>query len=93
MGYAWFVAEVAHGVYLVFHQGYERRNNYGCSFHQQGGELIAEAFAAAGGQEYECVVAGQEIGYDFFLVAFELVKSEILLECLGYLFFVCHSLL
>ena len=41
--------KAADGVHLIFHEGYERRYNYGRSFHEKGRELIAQRLAAAGG--------------------------------------------
>ena len=69
-------AEVAHCIYLIFHQGYQRRYDYGCTLHQQRWKLITQGFAATGRHEHKCVVAIHEVAYDSFLIAFKIVKTE-----------------
>ena len=68
--------EVAHRVNLVLHEGDERRDDDGGSFHEEGWQLVAKGFATACGHEYKGVVAGKQITNDGFLVAFELVEAE-----------------
>ena len=75
--------EVAHCVDLVFHQGDERRNHDRCALHEQGGQLIAERFSAAGGHEHEHVVSSHQRKDNLFLVSFESIETKVFFKCLG----------
>ena len=63
-------------VYLILHQGDERRNHYGRAVHDEGGQLIAERFAAAGRHEHEGVATVQQVIYYLLLITLEVVVSE-----------------
>ena len=41
MGNAVVVAELAHGVHLILHEGYKRGYDNGCTLHKQRGKLVA----------------------------------------------------
>ncbi len=61
---------------LVLHQGYERRHHDGQSVEQQGWNLIAQRFAAAGGHDHQGVAFCQQIGNDLFLQRAKAVIAE-----------------
>ena len=43
--------EMAHGVDLILHQGYQWRYHYGSALHHECGELVAQRFATACGHK------------------------------------------
>ena len=63
-------------VYLVLHEGDERRDNNGRSFHDEGGQLIAQGLASTGGHEDKSIVALNEMRDDFLLVTFKRVVTK-----------------
>jgi hypothetical protein len=65
---------------LIFHQRDERGDDDGEAFAEDGGELEAEGFAAAGGKEREGVAAGEDVADDFVLVRAEGGVAEIFFE-------------
>jgi len=73
-------AVAADQVDLIFHQRDQRRYDDGHPFADQGRQLVAEAFAPAGGHDHKGVVSGQERFNGFFLLAFELIESKMLLK-------------
>ncbi len=77
---------VAHGVHLVLHQRYQRRHHNGYALADHGGQLVAQALAAARGHDDKGVVAVQKALDNGFLVALELVESE-------YFFQICMQIL
>ena len=93
MGDAQLSAEVADHVDLVLHQGDEWRNDDGRAFRHQCGQLVAKRLAASRGHQYEGVIAAKDAFDDFFLVAFELVEAEnILQQLVNFLvIFLCHD--
>ena len=70
----------AQGVHLVLHQGDEGRYHQGQAAHSEGGQLVAEGLAAAGGHYDQAVAAGQGVGDDRFLPGAEGVVAEMPLE-------------
>ena len=68
------------GVNLVFHQGYEGRDDEGETGEGQGGNLVAEGLPAAGGHEDEGVPSVHDGGDDFRLERSEGVVAEVSLE-------------
>ncbi len=42
MGYVVVGTEIAHRIDLIFHQGDQGRNHYGCAFGQKSGQLVAQ---------------------------------------------------
>ena len=95
VGNAEFGAEVANHIHLVLHQRDERRYDDGRAFRHQCGQLVAERLASSRGHQYESVVAVKDAFDDFFLVAFELVETEnILQQLVDFLvIFFCHRFL
>lgn len=74
------IAVAADQVDLVFHQGDQGGNDDGHPFADESRELVAEAFATAGGHDHKSVMSGQERFNGFFLLAFELVESKMGLQ-------------
>ena len=70
------LAEIAHGVNLVFHQGDERGNHDGGTLHEERGQLVAERFSATCGHKDKNVVTVEEAADYRFLVAFEGSEAE-----------------
>ncbi len=66
----------ADGVHLVLHQSDQRADHDGGAFLNQGGELVAQRLAAAGGHDDKNIPPLHHAGYDGFLVSFELIKPE-----------------
>ena len=64
------------GVHLILHQGNQRRNHNGRTFHDKGGELVAQRFPASGRHQDESIVAVHKMRYDFFLISLECVETE-----------------
>ena len=91
VGHALLLAQAVDHIHLVLHQRNERRDDDGRAFHDERRQLIAQTLAAAGRHQHERVVAGQQITYDGFLIALELVKAEVVLQ-LGcqVLLLICH---
>ena len=71
------VAISAYQVYLVFHQGYERRYDDGHALAEQCGQLVAERFAASCRHDDKCISAVEDTPDDLFLLTLEGVKTEI----------------
>ena len=80
MGHVGGAGSVAHRVDLVLHQRYQGRHDDGSAVEDDGGQLVAETFAAAGGHDDKGVVAVQKALYDGLLVAFEFVETEYFFE-------------
>ena len=95
MGDAQLGAEVADHVDLVLHQGDEWRYDNGRAFRHQCWQLVAQRLAAARGHQYEGVVAAKDAFDNLFLVSFELVETENILQQLVNLkvCFFCHCYL
>ena len=72
--------ETPDGVHLVLHQGDERGDDDGRSFHHQGGELVAQGLSAAGGHEHEGVASVDQVPDDPLLVTLESIEAEELLQ-------------
>ena len=70
-------ADAIHHVYLILHQRYERRNDYGSAFHDERRQLITQALPSAGRHQHKRVVASKQVLDDGLLVAFERVKAEV----------------
>ena len=68
--------EAPDGIHLVLHEGDEGRNHDSRPFHDQGGQLVAERLAAAGGHEHKGVVSFREMTDDGFLVSLETIVTE-----------------
>ena len=68
--------EAPDGIHLVLHEGDEGRNHDSRSFHDKGGQLVAERLAAAGGHEHKGVVPFREVADDGFLVSLETIVTE-----------------
>ena len=80
MGYAIFLAEVAHRVDLIFHQGNQRRYYNSRSLHQQRGQLVTQRFSAASGHQHKGVVASQQVFDNSFLISLKSVEPEVFLQ-------------
>ena len=64
------------GGHLVVHQGNQRRHYHGQPAPHQGGNLITQGFAAAGGHQHQQVLPLCQRGHDFFLPPPEGVIAE-----------------
>ena len=82
VGNSLVLAEGAHGIDLILHQGDQRRDDDRHAVHQQRRQLVAKALAAAGGHQHERVLAGQHIADDRFLIALKSRETEILFQFL-----------
>ncbi len=60
-------AQLAHGGDLVVHQGNQRRDDDGGAGPTKSGNLITNAFAAAGRHQHQRVAAGDNVADDGFL--------------------------
>jgi len=72
--------EAPDGVDLVLHQGDERGDDDGRAFHHQGGQLVAEGLAAAGGHQDEGVTPVDQVPDDTLLVTLERIEAEEMLQ-------------
>ena len=70
-------AVVTDSVYLVLHQRDERADDDCYSFHQQAGELVAQALSSSGRHQDERIVASDDVLYDGLLVSLEGVETEV----------------
>ncbi len=68
------------GVHLVLHQGNQGAHDHGETLPQQGGQLVAQRLAAAGGESGKDVPAGQDLPKDIFLVRAKGGEAESALE-------------
>ncbi len=64
-------AGLAQRVYLVLHQGDERRDHHAKPGPHQRWDLIAQRLAAAGRHQHQAVTAGKHMPHDRFLLAAE----------------------
>ena len=62
-------AELGQRIDLVLHQGDEGRNDHGAARAEQGGNLVAQALAAAGGHENQGIAAAGDMADDLGLFA------------------------
>jgi hypothetical protein len=65
---------------LVFHEGDQRGDDDGEAALNGGGELVAQAFAGAGGHDAQDVPAGEDLADDLALGGTEIVEAEIVLQ-------------
>ena len=82
MGDTLVLAESAHGIHLILHKGDKRGNHYRHPLHEEGGQLIAKAFASARRHQHESIPARKYVAYDRFLISLKRSKTEILLQFL-----------
>ena len=68
--------ETADGVYLVLHEGNERRDDNGGTFHDKGRQLVAQRLAAPGGHEHKRILAGNQVTDNTFLVSLKSIVTE-----------------
>jgi hypothetical protein len=80
VGHAVLPAEAAQQVHLVLHQGDQGAHHDGGALAHQGGQLVAEALATAGGHDHEGVAAIEHALDDRLLIALELGETEELFE-------------
>ena len=64
------------GVHLILHQRDERRDDDRDAVTQQGGDLVAQRLAAAGGHDHQGVAVAGHVIDDRFLFAPKRVVSE-----------------
>ena len=83
MGNGVVLAEVAHGIYLIFHQGDEGRDDNSGAVHEQSGELVTQGLATAGGHQHEGVAPVEEALNDSLLVALESTETEVTAQSVG----------
>jgi hypothetical protein len=69
-------SELAEGIHLVLHQRDEWRDHDRGPGSEQGGQLVAERLAAAGGHQHQGIPAGRKMADDGCLFAAEGVESE-----------------
>ena len=91
MGRTFVFTEVGNDIHLILHQRNQRRDDDGRSLHQQRGQLVAQRLSASCRHEHEGVLTIHQILDDPLLIAFEFVKSKILLQGFGEILFFCHK--
>ena len=69
-------AKLSHGRHLILHQRDQRRDHDAGTGTQQGGNLVAQRLAAAGGHQHQGIAAGDQLFDDLLLQAAEVVESE-----------------
>ena len=77
MSHTVLLAEIPHGIDLIFHQCYEGRHNDGSALHQQSGQLVTQRFAPTRGHKDKGIMFIHEILHDLLLVAFEGVEAKV----------------
>ena len=70
-------ADVAYGVHLVFHQSYERGDDYGQAIHHECRQLVAERFATSSRHQHKHILTFKQATDDGFLILLEAIKAEI----------------
>ena len=90
MGCPLMLTEVCDNIHLVFHQGDERRDHDGCSFHQQRWQLIAQRLTTTCRHEHERIIAIQQVLDNLLLVSLELVETKVFLQGLCQIFLFTH---
>lgn len=68
-------------VYLVFHQGYERRHDQCRTRQDEGGELVSEGLAGPGRHHREHIASADDGSDDLFLARPEGAVPEAFAEC------------
>ena len=68
------------GIDLILHQGDERRDDQGQSVEEEGRQLVAEALAAAGGEDRQGRAPGEQGVDDPLLPGTKGGKAEVLLQ-------------
>ena len=76
-------ARLPQGAHLVAHQGDQGRDDDRDAVAQQGGDLVAQRLAAAGGHDHQTVSAAGEVVDDRFLLTSKRVVSEDAIEHLA----------
>jgi hypothetical protein len=71
-----FAHEAPEDIHLVLHERDERRNHYGRTLKDEGRKLITQRLAPAGRHKHKGITSVQEMIYNLFLIAFELVVPE-----------------
>jgi len=74
-----FTAVAPYQVYLVFHQGYQRRYNNGHALAQQRGQLVAQRFSAPCGHYNKSILARKDTFNNFFLLTLKCIEAKMLL--------------
>ncbi|MNV43215.1 hypothetical protein D3C71_1349220 [compost metagenome] len=69
-------AQLAQGFHLVLHEGDKRGDDDAGAVAEQGGHLVAQRLAAAGGHQYERVIAGGDMFDDRLLRTAEIVVTK-----------------
>ncbi len=67
-------------VNLILHQGHERREDERDAGRKQGGELIDERFAGAGGHDHQRIAASEDVVDGGFLAGAEGREVEVVME-------------
>ena len=88
-----FLCQAIDDIDLIFHQCDQRRHDNSRSIHDQRRQLIAQALAATGRHQHKGVVSRHEITDDRFLIALEMIKAEVFLQCLSQVHFLSHCML
>ena len=92
VGQTVFLCQAIDDIYLVFHQCDQRRHDNSRSIHDQRWQLIAQALAATGRHQHKGVVSRHKITDNRFLVALEMIKAKVLLQCLSQVHFLSHCM-
>ena len=90
MGHA-FVAgyKSADSVHLIFHQGDEGGHHNCGALHHQRRKLVAQGLSSSGRHKDKAILAFEQAADDLFLLSFEGVETEEILQCPVYGFTCC----
>ena len=85
-------AEIAHGIYLVFHQGYQGRNHNGRPLHHKRRQLITQRFSSSGRHQYKSIISCQHIFDDCSLISFKGIKTKMFFELFCQIILLRHTI-
>ena len=77
MGYPILLAKVTHRIYLVLHQGNQRRYNNSRSLHQKRRQLITERLTTTRRHQYKCILTSQYTFDNGLLLSFKCAKTKV----------------
>ena len=92
MGNPVLFAEITHGIHLVLHQGYQRRNHYGRPLHHKRRQLITQRFSSSGRHQHKCVISCQYIFDDCSLISFKGIKTKMFFELFCQIILLRHTI-
>ena len=90
MSHTIIFAQSIDNIHLVLHQGDQWRDDNGCSIHNQGWQLIAQALTTTCRHQHKRVVAVHQVPDNSHLFAFKGIETEIMFQLLRKIYLFRH---